>query len=135
MYLADTNVYIDATHDAGFRERFENFILREGPLPVSAVVAAEVLIGVADPRHHAAAVRALAAGTTIVTPQADDWMVAAGAVVRLGGDAVTKSRSFWNDAVLAAQCARLGLTLITHNADDFRRLARSITVRARTPFP
>jgi predicted nucleic acid-binding protein len=57
------------------------------------------------------------------------------AVAQLGGEAVTKSRSFWNDAILAAQCARLGVTLLTHNAKDFQRLGRHLGVHAVAPFP
>jgi hypothetical protein len=55
LFLADTNVYVGAANDARFRERFEGFIGEQGPLLVSAVVAAEVLIGIADVARHAAA--------------------------------------------------------------------------------
>ena len=41
----------------------------------------------------------------------------------------------WNDALLAAQCARLQVTLITSNAKDFRRLGRHLPVDVREPFP
>jgi predicted nucleic acid-binding protein len=124
-----------AANDGEFRVRFEQFVQSHGPLLVSAVAVAEVLIGVADAARHAAIVRALGAGTDIVAPTADDWSTAGAALARLGGEAVTKGRSFWNDALLAAQCARLGATLITHNAADFRRLRRYIGVRAVLPFP
>jgi predicted nucleic acid-binding protein len=56
-------------------------------------------------------------------------------VARLGGKAITKGRSFWTDALLAAQCARLGATLITRNVSDFRRLGRHLALRAIAPFP
>jgi predicted nucleic acid-binding protein len=59
----------------------------------------------------------------------------AAAVGRLGGETITKSRSFWNDALLAAQCARLQVTLVTANAKDFRRLGRRLRVEVREPFP
>jgi predicted nucleic acid-binding protein len=48
---------------------------------------------------------------------------------------VTKSRSFWKDALLGAQCARLGATLVTHNLQDFRRLGRHLPLRVVAPFP
>ncbi|HYT70992.1 MAG TPA: PIN domain-containing protein [Gemmatimonadales bacterium] len=134
-YVADTNVYVAAANDAAFRERLEGFIRANGPLLVSAVVVAEVLLGIADATQHAAAVRALAAGTTLAAPETADWTRAAAAVVRLGGEAVTKSRSFWNDALLAAQCARVGATLVTHNVPDFRRLGPVLGIRAAAPFP
>jgi predicted nucleic acid-binding protein len=71
----------------------------------------------------------------LVAPEPDDWVSAGTAIVRLGGDAVTKSRLFWNHALLAAQCARLGATLVTHNVTDFRRLGRHLAVQVAAPFP
>ena len=134
-YIADTNVYVEAANDDAFRVRFEQFVLSHGPLVVSVVAVAEVLIGVPDAARHAGVVRALGAGAEVVAPTADDWVVAGAALARLGGEGVTKGRSFWNDALLAAQCARLGAVLVTNNAADFRRLRRYIRVRAVAPFP
>ena len=135
LYVADTNVYVTAANNPDFRERLETFLRQQGPVPVSAVVVAEVLLGIADPRRHADAVKAMTAGAVLAAPTPDDWAGAASALANLRGDAVTKTRSFWNDALLAAQCARLGATLITHNRSDFKRLARQIPVRAVLPFP
>lgn len=134
-FLADTNVYVAAANEPEFRDRFERFLDREGPLFISAVVAAEVLLGIADPTRHAAATRALTAGGGTLTPTGDDWALTATAIVRLGGDAITKTRSFWNDALLASQCARLGAVLVTSNLADFRRLRRVIPVEVVAPFP
>lgn len=134
-YAADTNVYVLAANDPSFRDRFEAFVRRHGPLVVSAVVIAEVLIGVAEVSRHKAVIRALSAGTTPLAPQSDDWIAAGVAVGRLGGEAITKGRSFWNDALLAAQCARLQVTLVTSNAKDFRRLGRHLPVEVLQPFP
>jgi predicted nucleic acid-binding protein len=102
---------------------------------VSAIAVAEVLIGVVDVARHAAVAQALSAGTEIVASTADDWITAGAALARLGGDGVRKGRSFWNDTLLAAQSARLGATLVTHNAADFRRLRRYVAVHAVPPFP
>jgi predicted nucleic acid-binding protein len=134
-YIADTNVYIRASADAVFREAFEGFIRDHGPLVVSSVVIAEVLLGVVDSSRHADAARAMVAGAAVSTPIAADWIRAGETVARLGAGAVTKSRSFWTDTLLAAQCARTGITLITQNEGDFRRLKRFIPVEAVSPFP
>jgi predicted nucleic acid-binding protein len=134
-FAADTNVYVRAANEPAFRSRFEAFVQREGPLVVSGVVIAEVLIGVPDVRRHEAVVGALSAGTTPLAPEWDDWIGAAEAVSSLGGKAVTKTRSFWNDALLAAQCSRLRLTLVTSNLADFRRLARHLPLTVVAPFP
>ncbi|MBI4421220.1 MAG: PIN domain-containing protein [Gemmatimonadetes bacterium] len=135
VYVADTNVYVTAANDPEFREQFEAFLREQGPIAVSSVVVAEVVIGMADPTRHEDAVRAMTAGATLAAPTADDWVEAGSALARLGGDAVTKTHSFWNDALLAAQCARLGATLITRNRSDFKRLARHLPVRTVPPFP
>ncbi len=135
LYVADTNIYVTAANDAKFRIQFEAFIRDSGPLLVSSIAVAEVLIGVSDSSQHAAVVRAIGAGSEILAPTMGDWITAGSAIARLGGEAVTKGRSFWNDALLAAQCARLGATLVTQNAADFRRLGRYVAVRAVLPFP
>jgi predicted nucleic acid-binding protein len=43
-YAADTNVYVRAANEPSFQEQFEAFIQLHGPLIVSSVVVAEVLI-------------------------------------------------------------------------------------------
>ena len=134
-YIADTNVYIMAADDAEFRQRFESFIRDHGPLLVSAIVLGEYLIGIADVQKHQAVVNAMRAESEVVAPIADDWLTAGSAIARLGGGSVTKGRSFWNDALLAAQCSRLRATLITWNDKDFRRLSAHTPVRAVWPFP
>jgi predicted nucleic acid-binding protein len=134
-YIADTNVYIMAANDAEFRQRFASFIRDHGPLLVSAIVLGEYLIGIADVAKHQAVVTAMRAGTELVAPIAEDWLTAGSVISRLGGGSATKGRSFWNDALLAAQCSRLRATLITWNEKDFRRLAAHTRVRAISPFP
>lgn len=133
-YAADTNVYVRAANDPSFRERFAAFIRLHGPLIVSSVVVAEILIGVADTGRHQGVIGALSAGTSPLAPQTEDWLAAAAAAGRLGGETI-KSRSFWTDALLAAQCARLQVTLVTANGKDFRRLGRRLPVTVREPFP
>jgi predicted nucleic acid-binding protein len=134
-YAADANIYVRAANEPSFRGRLETFVQRDGPLVISSVVVAEVLIGVPEAGRHEGVIRALSAGTTPLAPHPADWIAAAMAVCRLGGDTITKSRSFWNDALLAAQCSRLQVTLITSNAKDFRRLSRHLPVEVMEPFP
>ena len=134
LYLADTNIYVSAANDPAVRHRFETFIQQHGPLVVSAVVVAEVLIGLPGDRHHDAA-KAITAGGACLEPSPDDWLVAAQVVVKLCGARITKSRSFWNDVLLAALCSRLGLTLVTANLPDFRRIGRHLPLESVAPFP
>jgi predicted nucleic acid-binding protein len=104
-------------------------------VPVSAVVLSEILIGVRELARHPAVVEALTIGSEILTPTAEDWLAAGRVVSQAGGEDVTKRRSFWNDAIIAAQCARLGLTLITANTPDFRRLSKQMRLSVAAPFP
>ena len=71
---------------------------------------------------------------TVITPDAEGWRAAAEALNALGGEGATRGRSFWNDLLIAASCARVGATLVTRNADDFRRIRRVISV-AVVPRP
>jgi predicted nucleic acid-binding protein len=134
-YLADTNVYITAANDPAFGQAFAAFVRAHGPLAVSTVVVGEVLFGVADVTRHRAMARAMTDGVRALTPSRADWLAAARAIAALGGDKITKSRSFWNDTLIAAQCARLGLVLITNNPADYRRLQAHLTFAAVLPFP
>ena len=132
-YIADTNIYVAAANDGDFRVWFATFMLMHGPLLISSVVIAEILIGIPDTRNHDATARALTAGADPLAPTPAAWRLAAHAIARLGGDQVTKSRSFWNDALLAAQCSEMGATLLTSNTADFRRLGRYIAIDIVAP--
>lgn len=134
-YAADTNVYVRAVNDDVDRAAFAAFTSRRGPLVLSTLVLAELLLGVPEPGDRAAMLHYLTTDAPPRTPTRADWLTAARATAELGGDSVTKSRSFWNDTLLAAQCARLGLVLVTHNTADFARLARVLPVTAVAPFP
>jgi predicted nucleic acid-binding protein len=134
-YLADTNVYVRAANEPAFRVQFERFIRLHGPLVVSSVVVAEVLIGVAQVDRHEAILRGMVAGSRLLVPESEDWIASARVVGRLGGESITKSRSFWNDALLASQCSRLRATLVTSNSKDFRRLGRHLPITVQAPFP
>ena len=134
-YLADTNVYITAANDAAFGQAFAVFVRQHGPLAVSSVVVSEVLFGVADVARHTAVARAMTAGVRALTPTRVDWLSGARMIAALGGDKVTKTRSFWNDTLIAARCARLGLVLVSNNADDYRRLQAHLAFAIVPPFP
>ena len=132
MIIADTNVYVDAVNDPEFRARFTNFA-KAHSLAVSSVVVAEILLGKAAAQLLVAE-QAMTFSGPALAPAHEDWVAAAAALARLEVAGV-KSRSFWNDALLAAQCARLQATLITRNQADFHRLQRELNVRIAAPFP
>jgi predicted nucleic acid-binding protein len=131
MLLLDTNVYIDILDDPAGAERLARELDdAEDVVSVSSVVVAELLIGLRDPGERATLLADIVhEGDELLTPNHDDWSVAADTIRALGGNAATKRRSFWNDALIAASCARADVTLVTSNADDFRRIRKVIPVR------
>jgi predicted nucleic acid-binding protein len=135
-YAADTNVYISADASAEAAEALARFIEQaSAPWFVSSIVLAELRLGLDRSASRVAFVRQVLSGTDAsrwITPSHHDWLVAADACVRLGATA-ERSRSFWNDALLASSCARAGVTLITANLSDFRRLQRIIRVQVIAP--
>lgn len=108
--------------------------MRHGVPVLSSVVLAEIALGARKAANGAAAVQSLQAIGGALAPIHDDWTMAARAVSRLEAGS-GKSRSFWNDALLAAQCARMGCTLITSNRGGFERLQGEIAVDIVEPFP
>ena len=131
MLVLDTNVYLDASTDAGLAGRLADVIEARGDeVGLSSVVLGELLIGVrpADRARLLPWVTDGVAEDAVLTPTHDDWITAGDALRQLGADAATKGRSFWNDLLIAASCARTGATLLTRNAADFRRIGRVIPV-------
>jgi predicted nucleic acid-binding protein len=134
MIVFDTNVYIDAMCDVQRGRVLADIIeTSQDTVAVSSVVVAELLVGLTTPARRgdllAAIVGTVPVPERLMAPLHDDWHVAGDALRGLGGDAVTKRRSFWNDLLIAANCARTGTTLLTSNHDDFRRIRRVIPVK------
>lgn len=131
MLVLDTNVYLDASADAALAGRVADLLAASGDqVALSSVVLGELLIGV-RPADRARLVRWVTDGIDdagLLTPAHADWIAAGDALQQLGGDAATTGRSFWNDLLIAASCARADATLLARNADDFRRIQRVIPV-------
>ena len=137
MIVFDTNVYLDAARDAGLAARLGALVADQREVVgLSSVVMAELRAGLQSGPEGKRLLR-----TTIgsvepadyVTPTDGDWQDAGDALRRLGGDGVTKSRSFWNDLLIATSCARSGATLLTSNVRDFKRIRRvvDLSIEAR----
>lgn len=133
-FALDTNVYVDIERDAQFEAAGRAFVAVH-IITVSSVVVAELLLAV-DRSARAPLLHNLRLQIEIggaLTPNADDWQTAALAWTRMA-PRTTQRRSFWNDLLLAASCARTGTTLITSNAVDFARIAKHIPVRYEKPW-
>ena len=136
MLILDTNVYLDADRDPAMAAHVAVFLAQQESevLGVSSIVVSELLIGV---QSVAERVRLLAASVgsvdreRVLTPDDTDWRTAGDALNRLGGDDATRGRSFWNDLLIAASCARVRATLVTRNVEDFARIQRVIPVRVQ----
>lgn len=134
MVVLDTNVYLDVARDAALAGRVAAPVAeQQGRVGLSSVVVAELMIGVASEEER----RLLLAATVeavpienVLTPSDGDWRRAGDALRALGGTQATRGRSFWNDLLIAATSARAGATLVTRNADDFRRIQRVLPVVA-----
>lgn len=138
MLVLDTNVYLDVDRDAALAGRVAAFLAGQSDsVGLSSVVLAELLIGVTtgtERRRLLTATIKAVAPASVLTPTREDWQMAGDALNQLGGDGATKGRSFWNDLLIAASCARVGATLVTRNADDFRRIRRVVPL-AVAPRP
>lgn len=132
MLMLDTNVYLDVSADAAVANEIALLIEGSGDeVGISSIVLSELLIGV-EPQDRARLVACVTAGIdseAVVTPSHADWISAGDALRELGGGQATKGRSFWNDLLIAASCLRVGATLVTRNADDFRRIRRVLPLR------
>ena len=132
--VLDTNVYVDIERDATFASAAQVFVAQI-PVVVSSVVVAELLLAVdTGARGRLLQNLRLQIGITgALTPNADDWQTAALAWTKMA-PRTNQRRSFWNDLLLAASCARTGTILITSNAADFRKIAKHIPVRHEQPW-
>ena len=137
MLVLDTNVYLDTIVDAVLAVRVAEFLdATSDHLGLSSVVLAELLVGV-RPADRARLLPWVTEGiddAAVLTPTHADWITAGDALQQLGGDDATPRRSFWNDLLIAASCARTGATLVARNEEDFRRIRRVIPV-AVVPRP
>jgi predicted nucleic acid-binding protein len=131
--LLDTSVYIDAVRSAEARSRFKTSFFPLIPVTyLSAVVAYELFVNARD-----RATRRLVAEFTepmertgrVATPLFSDWMTAAQIVSAIHDkDRAFKSKlpALLNDILIALSARRIGATVFTHNAKDFRLIARHL---------
>jgi predicted nucleic acid-binding protein len=136
MLAIDTNVYAIADVDAAKREWLAAAIeASDEGVALSSVVLSELTMGLDHEPRREDLIRGVAADVdTILTPTHADWLVAGDAMRKLGGHAGTKRRSFWNDVLIAASCARTNTTLLTANRGDFKRIRAVIPVETVAAF-
>ena len=130
----DTSIYISALRqgDAAIMDLRRVSRGRDGgsqPLWLSAVVLAELLIGAADKkarRHLLEFEKEFVRINRVLVPLQSDWRLS-GEVLSLVGqkygyEQVRRAR-MTNDALISMSVARSGLTVLTKNPEDFKKIA------------
>jgi predicted nucleic acid-binding protein len=125
--LFDTSIYVSALRrgDAGTAV---NRFVAENDMWLSAVVLEELYAGAREGDRHAVELieRRFDQENRILLPELDDWIQAGKVLSRLAAkyDYETIGRNrLTNDALMAMSAARAGVTVVTANVRDFRRLA------------
>jgi predicted nucleic acid-binding protein len=132
--LFDTSVYISALRQGDVSILNLRRAARAGetttrPLWLSIVVLEELYVGAADARARKAfdrLERDFDKAGRLLIPARRDWILAGQVLSRIGlkygFDQVGKAR-LTNDALIAMSAAASGLTVLTKNPGDYRRIA------------
>jgi predicted nucleic acid-binding protein len=144
LYLVDSNVYIRGFRDQTFGLHLQEFHRRHLPrLVLSAVVAAELLVGAQRPERERTLRRALIdpfrSRRRLLTPTWSTWDLTAridqSLRKRPANRARLEQRSFVHDMLIAASAREVGATIITDNIADFAVIARHVDIAFVQPFP
>jgi len=125
--LFDTSIYVSALRRGDTGPAVARFVA-ENDMWLSAVVLEELYAGSRERDRHVVELieRAFAKEGRILTPELDDWIQAGKVLSRLGAkydyEQIGRNR-LTNDALMAISAARAGVTVVTANVRDFRRLA------------
>lgn len=126
--LLDSSIYISALRGGDDSLTRVRRIAADSPLWLSAVVLEELYAGVSDEDRHVVQrlERDFDRVRRIVVPNLTDWVntgrVLAKLSTKYGHEQVGRGR-LTNDALIAMSAGRLGITVITANERDFRRIA------------
>jgi predicted nucleic acid-binding protein len=143
-YVLDTNLYVAANRDRDAAEALVTFYAANLPSTyLHATVAQELLVGglnaAARRQVRDAYLRPFESRGRLIVPSYQAW-IRSGELVALlvqRGDLSRGgfTRSFLNDALLAASCREHGLTLVTANTRDFTRLRQVERFEFVAPWP
>lgn len=143
-YVVDTNLYIRAYRNLADAEALKRFSSANARgLYLSSVVLHELMFGAASPEKaeelSREVVRPFRRTHRTVTPSHDAWLRAGNLLAQLawkeGLERGTVPRSLVNDILLAASCREHGLTLVTENTRDFRRIQKRMKFEFVPPWP
>jgi predicted nucleic acid-binding protein len=126
--LFDSSIYISALRRGDAALPALRRLANDAPLWLSAVVLQELYAGTSerDRRVVERMERDFDRADRILVPNLSDWIQAGTALARLAAkyhyEQIGKGR-LTNDALIAFSAGRQGITVITANERDFRRLA------------
>ena len=144
IYLVDSSLYIRAFRDAAFGQSLRAFHAAHlSRVVLSAVVIHELLVGATTGRKERALRRGLVepfhVRRRIHVPARRTWMLAAEVDHRLRRLArlasKLRTRSFFNDMLIAASAREIGAIVVTDNREDFGVIASTLDVRYIDPWP
>ncbi len=137
-YLLDTNVYLEACRSEDARRWFRSTFVPLLPATVlSAVVAYELSVNAQDRETRILLqdfTRPVERTGRLVTPTFDDWVKASQVVTAIEEkDRAWRSKlpALQNDVLIAVCGRRVGATVVTYNADDFRLIRRHLEFSLR----
>jgi predicted nucleic acid-binding protein len=126
--LFDSSIYISALRQGKAAALALRRFGAESPLWLSSVVLEELYAGASERDRHAVErlERDFDTAKRILVPNLGDWTQAGKVLARLAGkyhyERIGQGR-LTNDALIAMSAARQGITVVTANERDFRKLA------------
>jgi predicted nucleic acid-binding protein len=138
--LFDSSIYISALRTGEDAALTLRRLAADAPVWLSSVVLEELYAGVSARARHVVErlERDFDRAKRILVPNLSDWTQTGKALARLAAEydyeQIVRGR-LTNDALIAMSAGRLGITVITANARDFRKLAefRSFQWQANNP--
>lgn len=143
-FVLDTNIYIAAARRVERAEELKNFVSAFLPfLYIHAVVVQELLAGAVSEKALKQVERSLVTPFEkrgrLITPSWRTWkrsgQMIAELIARKRMSPGGQTRSFLNDALLAASLREEGIILITRNIEDFELLRNVETFQFMAPWP
>ena len=143
-YSLDTNLFIEALQDEAANERLIQFHSEFAPFEyLHAVVVQELQAGVKPGRNLRLLDKHILGPflrrERLITPSFTAWKRSGDVLRELtrrdGLDSGRVRKSFGNDILLATSCREAGVTLITNNLGDFRRIHTVFPFEFRGPWP
>jgi predicted nucleic acid-binding protein len=125
--LFDTSIYVSALRRRDAGPAVARFVA-ENDIWLSAVVLEELYAGAPERDRHVVELieSRFDKESRILVPDLDDWIQAGKVLSRLAAkydyEKIGRNR-LTNDALMAMSAARAGVTVVTANVRDFRRLA------------